>query len=95
MTFRLVSTISRNETRTTSRSLEITLSLVFNYSRNKERIFRGRAETRNFSSSVEKHFTSEPFLSNCFIMNLKFQDAAQRHFVFVECYVVKLLSCVA
>ena len=28
-------------------------------------------------------------------MNLKVQNAAQRHFVFVECYVVKLLSCVA
>ena len=45
---------------TTSWYLEITSSLVFNYSRNKQRIFRGRAETRNFSSSVEKHFTSEP-----------------------------------
>ena len=29
------------------------------------------------------------------MMNLKLQNAAQRHFVFVECYVVKLLSCVA
>ena len=28
------------------------------------------------------------------MMNLKLQNAAQRHFVFVECYVVKLLSCV-
>ena len=29
------------------------------------------------------------------LMNLKLQNAAKRHFVFVECYVVKLLSCVA
>ena len=29
------------------------------------------------------------------MMDLKLQDAAQTHFVFVECYVVKLLSCVA
>ena len=29
------------------------------------------------------------------MMNLKLQNAAQRHFVFVKCYVVKLLSCVA
>ena len=27
--------------------------------------------------------------------NLKLRDATQRHFVVVECYVVKLLSCVA
>ena len=32
------------------------------------------------------------FLSNRFMMNLKLQNAAQRHSVFVECYVVKLLS---
>ena len=32
---------------------------------------------------------------SCFMMNLKLQDAAQRLFVFVECYVVKLSSCVA
>ena len=35
------------------------------------------------------------FLWNCFMMYLKLQNAAQRRFVFVECYVVKLLSCVA
>ena len=53
------------------------------------------AQTRNFSSSVEKHFTSEPStLSNCFMMNLNLQDAVQSA-VFGECYVVKLLSCVA
>ena len=34
-------------------------------------------------------------ISRCFMMNLKLQNAAQRCFVFVECYVVKLLSCVA
>ena len=28
------------------------------------------------------------------MMNLKLQKAAQSHFVFVECYVVKLFSCV-
>ena len=33
--------------------------------------------------------------SNCFMMSLKLQNAVQRHFVSVECYVVKLLSCVA
>ena len=32
-------------------------------------------------------------LSHCLMMNL--QNAAQTRFVFVECYVVKLLSCVA
>ena len=42
-------------------------------------------QTRNFSSSAEKHF----------MMNLKLQNPAQRRFVVVECYVVKLLSCVA
>ena len=50
------------------------------------------AQTQNFSLSVEKHFTSERSFS-CFMMNLKLQNAAQRRFVFVECYVVKLLSC--
>ena len=29
------------------------------------------------------------------MMNFKLQNAAQRRFVIVECYVVKLLSCVA
>ena len=53
------------------------------------------AQTRNFSSSVEKHFTSESLtLSNCFMTNLNLQDDAQSA-VFGECYVVKLLSCVA
>ena len=28
--------------------------------------------------------------SNCFMMNLTLQKAAQRHFVFVECYVVSI-----
>ena len=30
-----------------------------------------------------------------FYDELKLQNAAQRRFVFVECYLVKLLSCVA
>ena len=34
-------------------------------------------------------------LSNCFMMNLKLQNAAQRRFVFVDWYVVQFLSCVA
>ena len=36
---------------------------------------------------------SPPF--ELFYDELNLQNAAQRHFVFVECYVVKLLSCVA
>ena len=36
----------------------------------------------------------QKIFSNCFMMNLKSQNAAQKRFVFVECYVVKLLSCV-
>ena len=43
------------------------------------------AQTRNFSSSVEKHFMSEPLtLSKCFLMNLNLQDAAQRHLSLVS-----------
>ena len=42
-----------------------------------------------------KTFHQWALLSNCFMMNLKLQNASQRHFVFVECYVVKLHSCVA
>ena len=60
VTFRLFPGISRNETgllRDSLRSLRVQ-SLI--YSRNvKQRILRGCAETRNFSSSVEKHFTSD------------------------------------
>ena len=59
VTFQLVSAISRNETgllRDILRSLRVK-SLI--YSRNKQRILHGRTETRNFSSSVKKHFTSE------------------------------------
>ena len=54
-----------------------------------------RAETRNFPSSVTKHFMSERSFLNCFMMNLMLQNAAQRPFVSVVCYVVKLPSCVA
>ena len=40
------------------------------------------AQKQNFSSSVEKHFMWA-LLSNCFLMNLKFQNIAQWRFVFV------------
>ena len=43
--------------------------------------------------SKDRSAASLELLSNCFIMNLKLQNAAQRRFVFVECYVVKMLSC--
>ena len=52
-------------------------------------ILHGRAETRNFSASVEKHFYESALLLNCFMMNLKLQNAAKRRFGFVECYAVK------
>ena len=45
--------------------------------------------------SKDRSAASLKLLSNCFMMNLKLQNAAQRRFVFVDCYVVKLLSCVA
>ena len=34
-------------------------------------------------------FHERAFLFNCFMMSLRLQNAAQRHFVFVECYVVQ------
>ena len=55
------------------------------------------AQTRN-SLRVLKNISrvSPPFELFYDEFKLKLQDAAQRHFVFVEClYVVKLLSCVA
>ena len=62
VTFRLVSAISRNETGITSRYLEITLSfsLVVTRGINGGYLY-GRAETRNFSSSVEKRSTGERY----------------------------------
>ena len=53
------------------------------------------AERHEISLRVLKNMSrvSSPF--ELFMMNLKLQNAAQRHFVFDECYVVKLLSCVA
>ena len=36
-----------------------------------------------------KTFHERALLSNSFMMNFKLQNAAQRHFVFVECYVVQ------
>ena len=51
---------------------------------------------RNVKTLYSKTFHEWALHSNCFVMNLKLQNAVQRHFVFVECYVVKkLLSCVA
>ena len=38
---------------------------------------------------------SPPFQLFYKMMNLKLENAAQRHFVFVQRFVVKLLSCVA
>ena len=38
---------------------------------------------------------SAPFELFYAMINLKLQNAARRRFVFVECYVVKLFSCVA
>ena len=43
--------------------------------------------------SKDRSAASLKLLSNCFMVNLKLQNAAQRRFVFVECYVVKMLSC--
>ena len=82
--------------RTTLWYLEITSSLFFNYSWNKiiEDISWPGRDTK-FLFECWKTFHEWALLSNCFMMNLKLQNAAQRHFVFVECYVVKLLSCVA
>ena len=54
------------------------------------------AQRNEISLRVLKNISrvSAPFELR-FMMNLKLQNAAQRHFVFVECYVVKLLSRVA
>ena len=67
-----------------------------------ERVVERAAKPRGAASRVPARLTSlaqvrelARLLSNCFMMNLKLQNAAKRHFVFVECYVVKLLSCVA
>ena len=50
------------------------------------------AQRHEISLRVLKNISrvSPPF--ELFMMNLKLQNAAQRHFVFVERYVVKLLS---
>ena len=42
---------------------------------------------------LKNMWVSAPF--KLFMMNLKLKSAAQRRFVFIECYVVKLLLCVA
>ena len=44
---------------------------------------------------LKKTFHERDLLSNCFMLNLKIQNAAQRYFVFLDCYVVKLNSRVA
>ena len=80
---------------TTSWYLEITSSLVFNLLEEWiEDITWPRRDTK-FLFECWKTFHEWAPLSNCFMMNLKLQNAAQRRFVFVECYVVILLSCVA
>ena len=95
VTFRLVPAISRNETGITSRYLGITPNLVFNLLEELiEDITWPRRDTK-FLFECWKTFHEWALLSNCFMMNLKLQNAAQIRFVFVECYVVKLLSCVA
>ena len=45
------------------------------------------AQRHEISLRVLKTFHEWALLSNCFMMNLKLQNAAQRRFV-VECYVV-------
>ena len=53
------------------------------------------AQRHGISLRVLKNISrvSPPF--ELFYDELKLQNAAKKHFVFVECYVVKLLSCVA
>ena len=55
------------------------------------------AQRHEISLRVLKNISrvSAPFELFYAMMNLKLQNAAQRRFVFVECYVVKLFSCVA
>ena len=53
------------------------------------------ARRHEISLRALKTFHEWALLSNCFMMNFKLQNAAQRRFVFVECYVVNLLSWVA
>ena len=54
------------------------------------------AQRHEISLRVLKNISrvSPPF-ELCYDEFLRLQNAAQRHFVFVECYVVKLPSCVA
>ena len=84
------SAISRNETGITSRYLEITSSLVFN-------LLEEQKEDITLSLRVLKNISrvSAPF--ELFYDEYKSYKmaASQRRFVFVECYVVKLLSWVA
>ena len=80
--------------RTTLWYLEITSSLVFNLlDESIENITWPRRDTK-FLFECRKTFHEWARLSNCLMMNLKLQNAAQRRFVFVECWAVKLFSCV-
>ena len=81
--------------RTTLWYLEITSSLVFNLLEQWIEDVTWPRRDAKFLFECWKTFHEWAVLSNCFMMNLKLQDGAQRHFVFFECYVVKLLSCVA
>ena len=55
------------------------------------------AQRHEISLRVLKNISrvSAPFELFYAMMNLKLQNAAQTRFVLVECYVVKLFSCVA
>ena len=52
------------------------------------------AQRHEISLRVLKNISRVSALSNRFMMNSKLQNAARKRFVFVECYVVKLLSYV-
>ena len=82
MTFRLVSVISRNETGI----------LRSQFTRAINRITWPRRDNKFLFECWKISRESTPF--ELCLINLKLQTAAQRRFVFVECCVVKLLSCV-
>ena len=88
MTFRLVSTISRNE-------IGLLRDILRSLTRGINRGYFVAAQRHEISLRVLKNISrvSPPF--ELFYDEFKVTKAAQRHFVFVECYVVKLLSCVA
>ena len=53
------------------------------------------AQRHEISFRVLKNVSRVTAPFELFLMNLKLQTVAQRRFVLVECYVVKLLLCVA